>query len=386
MESNYKRLGDYIQQIDVRNTDLSVRLLLGVSINKTFIKSHANTVGTNFKNYKIVKKGQFAYGPVTSRNGDKISIALLEDAETCLVSSSYITFEIIKQKELDADYLMMLFRNPEFDRFARYNSWGSAREVFSWDDFQEILFDLPSLEQQKKIVNQYKTISNRIEILETINNRLDECGQAILHSYVDNKKCDMIPLGEIVDVIDCLHSKKPKERKQGPQLLQLENIKDNGVLDLSYCFHISQDDYNNWTRKKEIVEGDCVITNVGRVGSVSQAPAGTYAAMGRNMTCVTMKEGLPYPSYLITALRSSFIKNEIKMKKDEGTIMDALNVKNIPNLIVPFFSKKDMKKIEENLRPIRLLIENNLFEMRRLNRVIEIIRNKEFGNHGIPRS
>lgn len=174
MASNYKRLGNYIQQVDVRNTDLSVELLLGVSIEKKFIESHANTVGTDFSKYKIVKRGQFAYGPVTSRNGDKISIALLDEADACLISSSYTPFEIVKPDELNAEYLMMLFRNPEYDRFARYNSWGSAREVFSWEDFCDSELYIPDIEEQRKIVRQYKMITDRIEVLEKINEKLDE--------------------------------------------------------------------------------------------------------------------------------------------------------------------------------------------------------------------
>lgn len=172
MASNYKRLGNYIQQVDVRNTDLSVELLLGVSIEKKFIDSHANTIGTDFSKYKIVKRGQFAYGPVTSRNGDKVSIALLEDADACLISSSYTPFEISKPKELNEEYLMMLFRNPEFDRYARYNSWGSAREVFSWDDFCDLKVNIPSIEEQQKIVRQYKTIGDRLSLLKKTRNEL----------------------------------------------------------------------------------------------------------------------------------------------------------------------------------------------------------------------
>ena len=94
MSANYKKLGDYIQPVDVRNSDLKVSHLLGLSIEKCFIESIANTIGTDFRPYKIVKKGQFAYGPVTSRNGDKITIALLKEADVCIISSSYSVFEI----------------------------------------------------------------------------------------------------------------------------------------------------------------------------------------------------------------------------------------------------------------------------------------------------
>lgn len=185
MESNYKRLGNYIQQVDVKNTDLAVNLLLGVSIDKKFIESHANTIGTDFSKYKIVKKGQFAYGPVTSRNGDKISIALLKEADSCLVSSSYIPFEITKPEELNAEYLMLLFSKPEFDRYARYNSWGSAREVFSWDDFCGSMLYIPDITEQEKIVRQYKTVTDRICLLEKLNAELEKLISTI---YINNTR------------------------------------------------------------------------------------------------------------------------------------------------------------------------------------------------------
>src|SRR6056297_528817 len=105
MRSNYKKLGPYIREVNERNTDLEVDLLLGVSIEKKFIPSIANTVGTDMSRYKIVRRNQFAYGPVTSRNGDKISIALLEDQEAALISQSYKAFEVIDHEELMPEYL-----------------------------------------------------------------------------------------------------------------------------------------------------------------------------------------------------------------------------------------------------------------------------------------
>lgn len=122
----------------------------------------------------------------------------------------------------------------------------------------------------------------------------------------------------------------------------------------------------NWTRKCEIVEGDCVITNVGRIGAVSQAPHGTHAAMGRNMTCIRLKKGYPYFAYLITNLLSPHIRKEIMKNTDEGTIMGALNVKNIPNLQLPIFAFDTMRSLEEMLYPIRKSIEQNYLANQKL--------------------
>ena len=171
MKSNYKKLGSFILQVDVRNRDLAVNRLLGVSITKKFIESKANTVGTDFHNYKVVHRGQFAYGPVTSRNGDKVSIALLVEDE-CIISSSYSVFEIIDQHQLIPEYLMLWFSRPEFDRYARYKSHGSVREIFDWDQMCNVELPVPSYEEQLEIVNNYRTISERIELKKKINDNL----------------------------------------------------------------------------------------------------------------------------------------------------------------------------------------------------------------------
>lgn len=175
------------------------------------------------------------------------------------------------------------------------------------------------------------------------------------------------PLSTITDVIDCLHSKKPERvADSNRQLLQLENIKDNGFLDLSYKFMISESDYNNWTRKCEIHEGDCVITNVGRIGAVAQAPRDTYVAMGRNMTCIRLKPQYRIPAFLITVLLSEHMKREIRYNTDEGTIMGALNVKNIPKLQFPLFEEKVIYKLESLLYALRKQFEENSLQNQRL--------------------
>ena len=171
MKKGYKILGDYIRIVDERNRDLSITKLLGVSISKKFIPSIANVVGTDLSNYKIVRTGQFAYGPVTSRNGEKISIAYL-DEEDCIVSSSYTVFEVDKKDELDSEYLMLWFSRSEFDRYARYKSHGSVREIFDWNELCMVELPVPNIEEQRKIVKAYKTITDRITLKHKINDNL----------------------------------------------------------------------------------------------------------------------------------------------------------------------------------------------------------------------
>lgn len=180
-----RKLGDFVQPVDVRNTDLSVTRLLGLSINKCFIESIANTIGTDFRPYKIVKKGQFAYGPVTSRNGEKITIALLEEPE-CIISSSYAVFEITDTSKLLPEYLMLWFSRPEFDRYARYKSHGSVREIFDWDEMCRVELPVPPLNEQQKIVDTYNAITNRIQIKQKINENILKQGIQIVQNFVGN--------------------------------------------------------------------------------------------------------------------------------------------------------------------------------------------------------
>ncbi len=179
MKSNYKKLGKYIRQVDIRNTEGKTDNLLGVSVAKQFIPSIANTVGTDFTKYKVVKKGQFTYIPDTSRRGDKIGIALLEDYDEGLVSNVYTVFEVIDEKELIPQYLMLWFSRPEFDRFARFKSHGSVREVMDWDEMCNVELPIPTYEEQKQIVDSYNAIKTRIAIKKQINDNLEATARAI---------------------------------------------------------------------------------------------------------------------------------------------------------------------------------------------------------------
>ena len=189
MEKGYKVLGNYIRLVDERNKDLSVTKLLGVSISKKFIPSIANIVGTDLSNYKIVRTGQFAYGPVTSRNGEKISIAYL-DEEDCIISNSYTVFEVENKEELDPEYLMLWFSRPEFDRYARYKSHGSVREIFDWNELCMVELPVPDIEKQRKIVKAYKTITDRIALKQKINDNLEATASTMFKERFSIEKAE----------------------------------------------------------------------------------------------------------------------------------------------------------------------------------------------------
>jgi len=195
-KSNYKPLGKYIQPVIGRNNDLGDLPLVGLSIQKKFIPSIANTIGTDMSTYRIIEKNQFAYGPVTSRNGDKITIALFNDYEKALISQAYTPFEVKDNNELDPEYLMMWFRRPEFDRYARFKSHGSAREIFDWEEMCNTLLPVPYIDKQREIVKEYNTIQNRINLNNQLIQKLEETAQAIYREwFVEGIDLENLPEG-----------------------------------------------------------------------------------------------------------------------------------------------------------------------------------------------
>ncbi|WP_150452410.1 restriction endonuclease subunit S [Arenibacter lacus] len=186
MRSNYKRLGDYIELVDERNTELSVDLLLGLTIEKKFIPSVANIVGTNMKNYKIIRKNQFACSTMQVRRDKKMPVAILKDFEEAIISQAYPVFQVMDESLLDPDYLMMWFTRAEFDRQATFHAVGGVRGSLEWEDFLDFELPIPYIEKQREIVEEYNTVTNRIKLNEQLNQKLEETAQALYkHWFVD---------------------------------------------------------------------------------------------------------------------------------------------------------------------------------------------------------
>ncbi len=307
MQSTYKKLGPYIREVVELNSDLLVELLLGVSVSKQFIPSIANTIGTDMSRYKIVREKQFAYGPVTSRNSDKVSIALLGEPE-CIISTSYTVFEIIDEEQLLPEYLMMWFRRPEFDRYARFKSHGSVRELFGWDEMCDVELPIPSLEKQQEIVKEYQTVVDRIRLNERLNEKLEGAAQAIYKQWFVDFEFPMtaeyaesigkpgltgqpykssggemeysevleqeIPKGwvgqkmsDLVDVRDGTHD-SPAPSEVGYFLVTSKNL-ENVNVNFTDSYKISEEDFADVSRRSAVSTHDILISMIGTVGSVS---------------------------------------------------------------------------------------------------------------------
>jgi type I restriction enzyme S subunit len=217
---SYKRIGNYIHLVDNRNKDLAVSNLLGVSIQKKFIPSIANISGTDMSVYRVIKRNQFAYSPVTSRNGEKLTIALLKEVDKAILSPAYQVFEVIDENELIPEYLFMWFNRAEFDRFARFNSWGSARETFDWADLCDVQIPIPDIDEQRKFVALYNgLLTNQ----KTYANSLADL-QLICDTYIENLIKTEKPkiLGEYIEQSD--------ERNNDLQVTFLQGVSTNKVL------------------------------------------------------------------------------------------------------------------------------------------------------------
>jgi type I restriction enzyme S subunit len=183
-KSELKPLGDYITQTDRRNRDLAIDNLKGISTGKQFIESKANTTGVSFAGYKVVENGQFAYVADTSRRGDKIALAYNSD-KPCIVSSIYTTFAVKNQEQLLPEFLLLWFKRPEFDRYARFNSWGSARETFDWSEMERVQIPVPPLDVQKSIVAIHHALESRKKLNDKLRDALKQLSPVLIKRAKD---------------------------------------------------------------------------------------------------------------------------------------------------------------------------------------------------------
>ena len=337
MKSNYKQLGQFIRQVDVRNSEGKEENLLGVSVQKKFIPSIANTVGTDFKKYKVVKKGQFTYIPDTSRRGDKIGIALLEDYEEGLVSNVYTVFEIIDEKQLIPEYLMLWFSRPEFDRYARFKSHGSVREVMDWDEMCKVELPVPPYEKQKEIVDGYKAITERIALKQKINDNLANTEQAILVETVINNHTVPTALGDLVDFIDGDRGKNYPTFDEFTStgyclFLNASNVTSTG-FNFDNCMFVSEEK-DKLMNKGHLSPYDIVLTSRGTIGNVALYDKHIKyenARINSGMLIIRPKTKRLSPYFIYALLKSSYMKAAIERFKS-GSAQPQLPIKDLQKI------------------------------------------------------
>jgi type I restriction enzyme S subunit len=267
MKSNYDVLGKYIQPIDERNTNSQATLLLGVSINKSFMPSVANTIGTDLSNYKVIRQNQFACSLMQVSRDEKIPIDRLADYEIAIVSPAYHVFEVVNTKRLLPEYLAMWFKRSEFDREASFIGVGGVRGSMTWDDFCGMKLPVPDIAVQKSIVRAYNTVEGRIKLLREINDNLETTSGVIYHRHFENTESLTVPISDLVDVRDGTHE-SPEPLDNGYPLVTSMHLLPYGVDFLSAYF-ISKEDFEKINERSKVDSLDILYSMIGTVGTVS---------------------------------------------------------------------------------------------------------------------
>ncbi|PBC68709.1 restriction endonuclease subunit S [Fibrobacter sp. UWS1] len=200
-ENNMKRLGDYIRPVDVRNRDLKVTRLMGINIEKRFMPSVANVVGTDLSNYKVVSKGQFACNLMHVGRDEKIPVALQKDDEPIIVSPAYVVFEVVDTNVLLTEYLMMWFSRSEFDRNAWFYTDGDVRGGMDREALFDMQIPVPAIEKQREIVAEYNTLATRIETNKKLIATLEQTACAIYRKMFQEDSS--IVKGKLGDLCSC---------------------------------------------------------------------------------------------------------------------------------------------------------------------------------------
>ena len=376
MKEGYRFLGEYIRQVDIRNKEGKKENLLGVSVQKQFIQSIANTVGTDFTKYKVVKKGQFTYIADTSSRGDKIDIALLEDYEEGRVSNVYTVFDVIDTEKLLPEYLMLWFSRPEFDRYARFKSHGSVREVMDWEEMCKVELPVPDIEKQRKIVKAYKTITDRIALKQKINDNLEATAQSLFQEqfaafYNENE----LPDGYSIATLDSLCSIKGGKRlpADGELLdtptahpyIRVRDLGSNRYVCLTNQFQYIDEETHSAISRYIVNTNDIVISIVGTIGLIGKIHTSLNNA---NLTenCVKLANiHTVTPDYLYYTLCYKKQIKEIELLT-VGAVQSKLPMYNIQSMKILVPPTEVIEDFQHKFDIFNEQIEANTIEIQRL--------------------
>mgnify|MGYP005868441147 FL=1 len=383
MKERYRRLGDFIRQVDVRNTDGKEENLLGVSVQKMFIPSIANTVGTDFTKYKVVKQGQFTYIPDTSRRGDKIGIALLADYDEGLVSNIYTVFEVKDENELLPEYLMLWFSRPEFDRYARFKSHGSVREIMDWDEMCKVELPVPSIDKQRSVVKAYQTITERIDLKRRINDNLEATAQAVFQDqFASYYGCDKLPEGYSIVSLDSLCTVKGGKRLPADcellddptehPYIRVRDVGGSRYVCLTDQFQYIDEETHQAISRYIVNTGDIVISIVGTIGLLGKIHSSLDKA---NLTenCVKLAG--------IHTVTSDYLYYTLCYKKQikeidlltVGAVQAKLPMYNIQSMKILVPPAKVIRDFQKKMNALDEQIEANTMEIQKLNELRSVL-------------
>lgn len=327
----YRRIGDYIKEVDSRNRDLKVTKLVGLTINKAFIPSVANVIGTDLSNYKVIKNEQFACSLMQVSRDGKMPVAMFED-DTAIMSPAYPMFEVNDKEALLPQYLMMWFSRSEFDREASFYAVGGVRGSLTWEDFCNMKLPIPSIDRQREIVQEYETLSRRIRLNEQMIEKLEATAQALYRKmFVDGIDKENLPeswrMGTLSDIAKIIMGQSPNGETyntEGDGMIFYQ-----GRTDFGRRFPKVRVYTTSPTREAEI--GDVLLSVRAPVGDLNIAPH--KCCLGRGLAGLRSK--MNSQSYLYYQM--VFLSDVFKVSDDEGTIFGSINKDDLYNIevIVP---------------------------------------------------
>lgn len=403
---SYKKIGDFIELVDERNTELSVTNLLGLSISKQFIPSVANVVGTDMKNYKIIRKGQFACSVMQVRRDGKMPVALLRDYDQAIISQAYPVFKIKDETVLLPEYLMMWFTRSEFDREATFHAVGGVRGSLEWEDFLDFKLPVPSILKQREIVAEYNTVTNRIKLNEQLNQKLEETAQALYkHWFVDfefpnlegkpykssggemvyNEELDKeIPEGWEVDKLENRCSKigsgstprggKDSYKSYGVSLIRSMNVYDFKFKekDLAFIDSLQAKKLNN----VEVEKGDILFNITGAsVARCCIVPENILPARV-NQHVAIIRPAFKITNYLLLGLCSEEYKRKLIGLSESGSTRQAITKEDLELFSMLFPDEKIQLEFNRKALPIFSSIENRRLEIKAFSELQSVLLSK----------
>lgn len=343
---DYKRLGDYIREVNLRNRELKVRKPMGINIDKHFMPSVANIIGTDLSAYKLVCKTQFACNLMHVGRDEKIPMAMWNDANPIIVSPAYFVFEITKTEDLLPEYLMMWFRRTEFDRNAWFYTDADVRGGMNKDALLDMRLPIPTLTRQREIVSEYETLTCRIRLNEQMIAKLEETAQTLYRKmFVETRT----RTGYFTDVVKLSGGGTPdtSEASYWNGNIPFFTPADKGTM--CYCIetekHLTQKGLNNCSSKL-YSKDTTFVTARGTVGELSLA--GMDMAM--NQSCYALLPRLVQAPFFIY----HFAKDAIESLKQGavGAVFNALVTRDFETKEMQIPSEEVMLKYNELAKPI----------------------------------
>lgn len=371
MKSNYKALSELIEKVDERNADGAITELIGVSIDKCFIKSVANTNGTDLSKYKIIRKNEFAVSLMQVSRDSKIPIARLEDYDVAIMSPAYPIFRVKDTSVVLPEYLEMWFKRPEFDREAAFIAVGGVRGSMPWEEFAKMKLPVPPMDKQKNIVKAYKTITDRIALKQKINDNLVATLQIIYKKMFLESQNTYItkPLADLCSKIGS--GATPKGGKAAYFDKGISLIRSMNVFDYFFSYpelaHISQIQANALANV-EIQQADVLFNITGvSVTRCCVVPDDVLPArVNQHVMIIRPYKGKNMSYYIMCTLCTSENKAKLLGIGQSGSTREAINKQELERFEIPVPSDEELERFGEIATKIYALIFSNTNEIRML--------------------